>query len=225
MPKALLAGLLVVGGGSILSAGAAKAVECSFVGSTFSCPPSIILGDKQFSKFAWKVIDGDGVPDIFGTVEFKWDQLGVAGFADDIWTVDVDFEEGGGNVIGPASGTFAYRIDILSPQGNGWEFGTVQHDSDSLNGSTLSTKIVTYDGGEVTLISQDGEPDGPVKIGGKYVLVEDTWELDSNLDVLDSFSNTFTQEPVPGPLPLLGAGAAFGFSRRLRSRIKASRLA
>ena len=27
---------------------------------------------------------------------------------------------------------------------------------------------------------------------------------------------------VPGPLPLLGGGAAFGFSRRIRSRIKAS---
>ncbi|MEI6112334.1 MAG: hypothetical protein WCP63_11800 [Cyanobium sp. ELA712] len=29
-------------------------------------------------------------------------------------------------------------------------------------------------------------------------------------------------DTVPGPLPLLGAGAAFGFSRRIRSRIKAS---
>lgn len=28
---------------------------------------------------------------------------------------------------------------------------------------------------------------------------------------------------TPGPLPILGAGAAFGFSRRLRNRIKASR--
>jgi len=27
---------------------------------------------------------------------------------------------------------------------------------------------------------------------------------------------------VPGPLPLLGASAAFGFSRRLRSRIRRS---
>jgi hypothetical protein len=27
---------------------------------------------------------------------------------------------------------------------------------------------------------------------------------------------------VPGPLPILGAGAAFGLSRKLRSRIKAS---
>jgi len=29
---------------------------------------------------------------------------------------------------------------------------------------------------------------------------------------------------VPGPLPILGAGAAFGFSRKLRGRIKAARL-
>ena len=29
-------------------------------------------------------------------------------------------------------------------------------------------------------------------------------------------------DQVPGPLPILGAGAAFGFSRRLRKRVKAS---
>jgi hypothetical protein len=29
-------------------------------------------------------------------------------------------------------------------------------------------------------------------------------------------------EPIPGPLPVLGAGAAFGFSRRLRRHISAS---
>jgi hypothetical protein len=38
---------------------------------------------------------------------------------------------------------------------------------------------------------------------------------------LNSFTTTYTQN-VPGPLPLLGAAAAFGFSRRLRSRIKTS---
>jgi hypothetical protein len=39
---------------------------------------------------------------------------------------------------------------------------------------------------------------------------------------VQSIQNAFTQQPVPGPLPILGAGAAFGFSRKLRSRIKAS---
>jgi len=53
----------------------------------------------------------------------------------------------------------------------------------------------------------------------------------TNLVTVDSlkagpngFTNTITQAPfsskVPGPLPLLGAGAAFGFSRKLRARIK-----
>jgi hypothetical protein len=41
-----------------------------------------------------------------------------------------------------------------------------------------------------------------------------------------SSSDTITlnriNKPVPGPLPILGAGAAFGFSRRFRQRINAS---
>ena len=43
-----------------------------------------------------------------------------------------------------------------------------------------------------------------------------------------SFDNSLTQKAptppssVPGTLPILGAGAAFGFSRRIRSRIKAA---
>lgn len=40
---------------------------------------------------------------------------------------------------------------------------------------------------------------------------------------IDNAQNTLRN--VPGPLPILGAGAAFGFSRKLRSRIKASRTA
>jgi len=35
---------------------------------------------------------------------------------------------------------------------------------------------------------------------------------------------TLYTAPAPGPLPLFGAGAAFGFSRRLRKRIQGSRL-
>jgi hypothetical protein len=42
---------------------------------------------------------------------------------------------------------------------------------------------------------------------------------------INRFNNGFTQTSgVPGPLPLLGAGAAFGFSLRIRSRIKGARL-
>jgi MYXO-CTERM domain-containing protein len=44
--------------------------------------------------------------------------------------------------------------------------------------------------------------------------------------VIQSVTSTVNVVPappsskVPGPLPLLGAGAAFGFSRRLRQRVK-----
>jgi hypothetical protein len=42
-----------------------------------------------------------------------------------------------------------------------------------------------------------------------------------------AISNTYTQlqQEVPGPLPILGIGAAFGFSRKLRKRIKGSGIA
>ena len=44
-----------------------------------------------------------------------------------------------------------------------------------------------------------------------------------NDGAIDNVENTFRN--VPGPLPILGAGAAFGFSRKLRGRIKAARTA
>lgn len=42
---------------------------------------------------------------------------------------------------------------------------------------------------------------------------------DQNGNGVTQFANRLTQE-VPGPLPLLGAGAAFGFSRKLRRRTR-----
>ena len=47
----------------------------------------------------------------------------------------------------------------------------------------------------------------------------------SPVPILAGASNNYAvarEVPVPGPLPLMGAGIAFGFSRRLRSRIQRS---
>ena len=44
---------------------------------------------------------------------------------------------------------------------------------------------------------------------------------------IDSFENSYRQkevDKVPGPLPILGAGVAFGFSRKLRRRIDGARV-
>lgn len=55
----------------------------------------------------------------------------------------------------------------------------------------------------------------------KTIYVKDTYTVPVGNNV-DRYTNTFQ---TPGPLPVLGAGAAFGFSRKLRSRIKATKQA
>jgi hypothetical protein len=48
-------------------------------------------------------------------------------------------------------------------------------------------------------------------ISGKQIWVKDTWQAGAGVD---SIANDYQQ--VPAPLPLLGAGAAFGSIRKLR---------
>ena len=62
----------------------------------------------------------------------------------------------------------------------------------------------------------------------KKISVVDTYKVTAGS--VNSFQNSYTQiesfappDEVPGPLPLLGVGAAFGFSRRLRTRVLAAR--
>ena len=48
-----------------------------------------------------------------------------------------------------------------------------------------------------------------------------TYALSSTLaDTFLTFDYSVDSQPVPGPLPIIGAASAFAFSRRLRSRIK-----
>ena len=48
-----------------------------------------------------------------------------------------------------------------------------------------------------------------------------TWTIDGTSESIQVFLGPPSPAAVPGPLPLLGAGAAFGFGRRLRKRIAA----
>ena len=57
-------------------------------------------------------------------------------------------------------------------------------------------------------------PGGVITSGGLVVTRDLTWAQATPF--------TPSAAPVPGPLPALGAGAAFGFSRKLRKRIKGS---
>ncbi len=56
---------------------------------------------------------------------------------------------------------------------------------------------------------------------GIYKWTWGTTNPDSYQLIINSSSGPVS-EAVPGPLPVLGAAAAFGFSRKLRKRIKRS---
>jgi hypothetical protein len=67
--------------------------------------------------------------------------------------------------------------------------------------------------------------------GGITRVVDDSGQVvtDYSLSSLSGFDYTKpaqkpSQPSVPGPLPLLGVSVAFGYSRKLRNRIRSSKL-
>lgn len=145
------------------------------------------------------------------------------------WEVSLDFltDRGAGD-----NGNLDYKIEITNPA---YSFSTAELNA-SIGASdptkpvgpyTLTKKFYT-DATYATEITSWGlsapVPDAGT-IGGKTIYVRDSWSVLSGSNAsINNIDNNYTQA-VPGPLPLLGAGAAFGFSRRLRSRIKRARLA
>lgn len=136
----------------------------------------------------------------------------------ELYTVNVDFTPDGSSLN--KLGQMPYEFKVIKP---GFEFDTVKLTANSVNPTTFIAKTTIQSPTQITVLSSlNGVTDGPEKIGGTVIAVVDDWSTIPG-GVLDSFTNTFTQRPmgtgVPGPVPLLGAGAAFGFSRRLRRRV------
>ncbi|MFN9619802.1 MAG: hypothetical protein ACK55X_08845 [Synechococcaceae cyanobacterium] len=156
-----------------------------------------------------------------GTIDFDWIPLPPPGYVSDLWEVDVDFDE---DLVGPAGGTsgvFDYKIDIFNTPFQ--FFKTVELSVESAVGNPSVTKSIYSDDAFTNLISQitvtgDGRSGFlPLPSTLQTLWVRDFYSVPEGA-VLGSFKNIYTQ--VPGPLPLLGAGTAFGFSRRLRRRVR-----
>jgi hypothetical protein len=73
-------------------------------------------------------------------------------------------------------------------------------------------------GGPIDLTLASGTPQE--LLGGQFSFGTTTDGEDESASFQGSVASNRPVSRVPGPLPLMGAGMAFGFSRKLRSRIK-----
>jgi hypothetical protein len=120
------------------------------------------------------------------------------------------------------TGTLKYTIELL----NGKTFDTAQANITGNNGN-FSTD--TASAGLTSPATATGGPGTTVSFVPMLTTQDFTQSFSAtpsgNL-AFNSLGTIYSTTPsqgdveVPGPLPLLGAGAAFGFSRRLRNRIK-----
>jgi hypothetical protein len=218
----LLTTSLLLAGVNVLSPVSVKALgadTCSFGANTEFPACSSFTFDKQFDK-TLKLVKLPTVGD--GTIQFVQQTPG-------IWVVDVDFIE---DLMAPAvAGMLEYDLTIDPAPGNNnyfFEAGLAiigpPVGSPEFQVKKTSTGLPRMLFADQTMANDQV----PYDLDLKTIRVMDDYSVTQGS--INSFQNSFTQitrdpqeESVPGPLPLLGAGAAFGFSRRLRTRVLAAR--
>jgi len=188
-------------------------------------PNQFKLGDKLFSFIG--ITSPSNAP---GHVAFTWNDPdgGVTTYGDDTWSVSTIFD----SPISNESGFIDYTLEVVAPGiTGGWLFNGVKLDSlvPSADGVVVNKYINNTSTPYLTSTIGSSDPTiGFAPLGGTFITVRDGWTV-APTSQLSNMVNTYTQgtdiPPAPGPLPLFGAGAAFGFSRRIRRRIKGARLA
>jgi hypothetical protein len=219
------AALSTLGAGSALAGGR---LDCSFGLSiahdkckdVFGAPGFLgwDLGDKKLTNLTYFSTIGPAEAPPSGDFSFIYDDFGTPGLSpEDMWQVLTTFDP---ELTEPLTGSYSYDLAITDP---GKSFLNVKLE-DVQAGSTKVKKVVKDSSGAIILASLesiDGGDMGPVPISGTSIKVTDSWEITPGMGSIDSINNTYMQ--VPAPLPILGAGAAFGSIRKLRkfsSRLK-----
>jgi hypothetical protein len=192
------------------------------------------LADQDFSDDVWNLSVGDPNGIAFSgpiTLSYGYDIFIQDGPLSPLPPVPFPPRPNPGLVCDTTSLGGGNNCDFVADS-SGWYFDSVSLDTDSPAqlGPTRTVKVSAQNiipgvgpvGEFFNLTSITGTPDGPEVFAGNYkkITIQDTVEIPANSGII-SVSNTWKQRTsVPGPLPLVGAGIAFGFSRRLKKRIK-----
>lgn len=117
------------------------------------------------------------------------------------------------------NGTFSYKVTV-APAAAPLQIKGIKFDTQSaLVNSGYTWTAITPELGANVLLS-NGTPSSSLILGGPSSEINVSHTLTNTGDPMQGWTDSIIQ--TPGPLPILGAGAAFGFSRKLRRRIKAS---
>ncbi|MCP9930307.1 hypothetical protein KBY82_05870 [Cyanobium sp. AMD-g] len=231
------AGILAAAAALSLQAGESKAqaapgdsITCTVAqilgtdGAVCNGGAPIIIGDKQFSGFSFTgAALNPGASVLFSQV------------LTNLYQIQYNFDP---QVSSPVEGTFGYTISITPA---GLAAGNVFLDAQAnitggILGSGGGSFSTTVDSPELSAdlfaaSSNVGSSPGNIAVFAPDTITASFLQSFSGLSgtgpsTVNSFGIQFTQNQpstdtqVPGPLPILGAAAAFGFSRKLRSRIK-----
>lgn len=203
-PILLIAPVLVAG-----SAAQAATATCALT-NLGAC--NITLDNVQYSNFSFS-----------GFTPVTGDLFNLAGFTTGAGTVSLSFSP---DRVTNTSGTFTYTATLL----NGKTFNKAQANitGSSLGGGSFATTLAAAQ--LPTSATSTGGP-GPLQnFNPGFATQQFTqgfgFNFSSAPDSLTSVGGSWTAVSsasatgVPSPMPLLGAAAAFGFSRKLRSRIR-----
>jgi len=200
--RSLTSAALLLSAATLINAGESKAAlfEC-FLNNLSACGGQ--LGDKDFTGFS--------LTNLVGYSPSASDTLTITE-SEGIWTVETRF----GTSLTNRSGTLNYNIAIV---GTNFTFNETEVNVGGSTSITRPTVVSTMTG--IPAFTTNTSMAQTRTFTTKPASIAVSQQFTAANRALNSFTTTYTQN-VPGPLPLLGAAAAFGFSRRLRSRIKTS---
>lgn len=190
----------------------------------FTC----VIGDKTYSNFTYSGTKLDTGSSVFSGIDnsdvFQFSTIGALGLVHNLNIQSANSFQNSTILlnynVAITSGTntlMDYSGNITGDNGTQWALSLA---STNAPGSPSQTT------GYPTLAQVATTPDVSFTAGSTSTDVANTFAANAAGNGVTQFSNRVTQKTTvpptatPGPLPLLGAGAAFGFSRRIRSRIK-----
>jgi hypothetical protein len=189
--------------------------------SNFAC----VIGDKTYSDFSYSSMKNDAGSTFYNPINdgdvFNFSQTGATGLTHNL---NVNSANNWSNAkimlnykVTVSSGTnklLNYSGNLTGDNGTQWAMSLAATNPVS---SSTTTGFPTLLGQQATTPTQLFNADVSTTDFSNEVIANATG------NGVTQFSNRLNQQnpsEVPGPLPLLGAGAAFGFSRKLRNRVK-----